>query len=478
MRTPRRPQSSSRRLRSNTADVFEDTRDLLNWQTDFLLRQETDAEFLVQVPAYLQTLREEPRLAIHMQDLDREAAELLSAHEPHDAQMAPGLSRVRDELVQRVPEADDSREAPPSGRVTDVRQWQMTLASFDRVASGELQPGPTSGRGLGRTGWLVEILTAKLESLQHPTQDNFGVLSRSEQNQRPDLDDLALRIGNAARRHEHFVNGVRLAERTSGGLALKRLDALIDTLNPPPALIESPEDIPFHFSDVLCHISSGGHALFLTVYGDPLDRAHTQFVADRVCDLRKDVQRLHDELRRRTGTTASRLALVLRFKHRAEWYDRDRLRGLAEAQGAGTIEDRLTGELVRFLFDQGLSPLTKPMLGSLQPDVFDPSLRPAFYVEAKQYGTNGNPRQTLLRSIAQVHDTAGTMRGDPYGVHEAFVVVFRRGGPRYSLPERLPGDGWTTHLVLVDISPVQESGSRARRQPVNLMVSDFLSDHS
>lgn len=216
----------------------------------------------------------------------------------------------------------------------------------------------------------------------------------------------------------------------------------------------------------------------LSAHGEQLDAAHTQFVADRVRDLRKDVQRLHDDLRRRIGTTASRLALVLRFKHRAEWYDRDRLRKLAEAKGAGTIEDRLTGELVRFLFDQGLSPLTKPMVGSLQPDVLDPSLSPTFYVEAKQYAANGNPRQTLLRSVAQVHDTAGTMRGDPYGVHEAFVVVFRRGGPRYSLPEQLPGDGWTTHLVLVDITPVHESGSRARQQPVNLTVGDFLSDRA
>jgi hypothetical protein len=118
------------------------------------------------------------------------------------------------------------------------------------------------------------------------------------------------------------------------------------------------------------------------------------------------------------------------------------------------------------------------MLGSLQPDVLDPSLSPTFYVEAKQYTASANPRQMLIRSVAQVHDTAGTMRGEPYGVHEAFVVVFRRGGPRYSLPEQLPGDGWTTHLVLVDIAPIRESGSRARGQPVNLTVGDFLAEHS
>lgn len=464
-----------RRLRSDNAHVFEDTRELLGWQTDFLLKQETDPEFLVQVPAYLKTLRSEPRLAIHMADLDREAAILLATHAPHDSQQRPELAQIRDELVHLAPEADDSQEARPIGGGPDMLRWAMTLAAFDLIINGELQPPVTSGFGLGRTGHLVEILQAKLRDLQHPLPTDNKAPS---ENQRPDLDALAVRLGNAARRHEHFANQVRLAERTSAGLALRRLDGVLGALNPAPLQASSPEDLSSQFSSIARHVATGGHALFLSAHGDQLDDAYTQFVADRVRDLRKDVQRLHADLRRRVGTTASRLALVLRFKHRAEWYDRDRLRELAEANGAGTIEDRLTGELVRFLFDQGLSPLTKPMVGSLQPDVLDPSLSPTFYVEAKQYGGSGNPRQTLLRSVAQVHDTAGTMRGQPYGVHEAFVVVFRRGGPRYSLPEQLPGDGWTTHLVLVDIAPVKESGSRAGQQPVNLTVSDFLPGHA
>jgi hypothetical protein len=319
-----------RRARSNTADVFEDTRELLNWQTDFLLRQETDAEFLVQVPAYLQTLRGEPRLAIHMEDLDREAALLLAAHEPHDSQELPELSQIRDELVQRAPEAGDSEEAPPSGGL-DMLRWAMTLAAFDPIVSGELQPASTSGFGLGRTGHLVEMLQAKLQRLQRPLPSDDGAPSSSRQNQRPDLDDLAMRLGNVARRHEHFANHVRLTERTSAGLALKRLDGVLSALNPPPLQASSPEELSSQFrSSVVPHVSTGGHALFLSAHGEQLDDAHTQFVADRVRDLRKDVQRLHADLRRRIGTTASRLALVLRFKHRAEWYDRDRLRELAE----------------------------------------------------------------------------------------------------------------------------------------------------
>lgn len=50
---------------------------------------------------------------------------------------------------------------------------------------------------------------------------------------------------------------------------------------------------------------------------------------------------------------------------------------------SGGPQDRLTGELARYLFDAGLSPLTKPLTGGLQPDLLDPLA--SFYVEAKQY---------------------------------------------------------------------------------------------
>jgi hypothetical protein len=296
----------------------------------------------------------------------------------------------------------------------------------------------------------------------------------SEENQRPDLDELARRLGNIARRNEHFVNRIRLTERTSAGFSLGRLDLVLAAVNPPPALIEAPHDVPMLLNEVFGYITDGSYSLFRTVHGGQL-REDQAYVANRVAELRKDVDRLREELRRRVGTTETRLGLVLRFKHRAEWYDRARLRALADQDSPGTIEDRLTGELVRYLFDAGLSPLTKPMIGSLEPDIFDASLRPAFYVEAKQYGGSGSSRRTVTRAVAQVHDTAGTMRGEPFGLTEAFIVVFRRGGPRYSLPPRLPGDGWTTHLVLVDIAAPDESGSRAAHKPVNLTPADFLS---
>jgi hypothetical protein len=90
----------------------------------------------------------------------------------------------------------------------------------------------------------------------------------------------------------------------------------------------------------------------------------------------------------------------------------------------GGPEDRLPAEFARYLFDQGLSPLSKPMTGGLQPDLLDPAAR--FYVEAKQYDSSA--RGDIVSAVAQVMDTVGRLRGSQYEVDEAFRAVFRRRG--------------------------------------------------
>ena len=97
-----------------------------------------------------------------------------------------------------------------------------------------------------------------------------------------------------------------------------------------------------------------------------------------------------------------------RFKLRCEWHDRERMRAVADDKSlGGGPEDRLTAEFARYLFDQGLSPLSKPMAGGLQPDLLDPAAR--FYVEAKQYDSSA--RRDIVKAVAQVMDTVGRLVG-------------------------------------------------------------------
>jgi hypothetical protein len=190
---------------------------------------------------------------------------------------------------------------------------------------------------------------------------------------------------------------------------------------------------------------------------------------EEIAKLRPVVERIYEGLRLRIGTTRSLIALFNRFRTRCQFHDRERLRDLAK-HPPGSVAGRarqnrrnkpeqiLTEALARYLFDQGLNPLTEVPTAGLRPDVLDPGY---LYVEAKQYGS-GNPRNYLIKGARQVHETMGRLRGSHYQVHEAFYVVFRLGGRHISLPDRIPCGEWTLYPVFIDLAPASESGSRAR----------------
>ena len=215
-----------------------------------------------------------------------------------------------------------------------------------------------------------------------------------------------------------------------------------------------------------------GYSLFKLAWQQRLDAADTTVIDRHVAELRDAVERLREELRRRVGTTRSRLALVHRFKLRCEWHDRDRMLAVAEdGRLSGGPEDRLTAEFARYLFDAGLSPLTKPLAGGLQPDLLDPQA--SFYVEAKQYASS-SARTDIIKAVAQVLDTVGRLRGGPYAVDEAFCIIFRRKGPYYDLPEVLQTETYRLHLVLVDLAPPTRAGRRQRDKPVQVPADEFF----
>jgi hypothetical protein len=259
--------------------------------------------------------------------------------------------------------------------------------------------------------------------------------------------------------------------RTSAGVALLKLEAARDAMQPPLNLID-PDESPLAMgSEMLKLVSSSQYSLLKVADDDRLDNTDRTLVAERVADLRAATERLHEELRRRIGTTRSRLALVYRFKLRCEWHDRDRMVKVAgDPSLGGGPEDRLTAEFARYLFDQGLSPLAKPMTGGLQPDLLDPHAR--FYVEAKQY--EGSARGDIVGAIAQVLDTVGRLRGSQCEVTEAFCIVFRRKGPYYDLPLQLRTETYRLHLVLVDLAAASEAGRRQKEKPVVVTADELL----
>jgi hypothetical protein len=475
--------------------------ELLDRQVDFLLRQTDSAAFLIQVEPFLGALRTEPRLAAYLDDVLQEVVHIVDAMEEVDAELTSELLELRHELVELRPEADDSNLEPPSE--SDSRTFKLqarlsyrgTLAYFDEWAGSEPEPFDADGEG-GLAKTLLGILQNKdtaylheVEAAATAKESEAGVNpedvsaeglppTEGEQNGqgRGPLDAWRRRLGNVQRRYDYAVRLLRLRTRTSAGLALLKLEAVPDELNPPARILDDDEDdgedALSAASDLMRWVSSESYSLFKLAWQERLDAADLRIIDKHVADLRDAAERLREDLRRRIGATRSRLALVNRFKLRCEWHNRERMLAVADDDRLpGGPEDRLTGEFARYLFDAGLSPLTKPLAGGLQPDLLDPLA--SFYVEAKQYATS-SARGEIVKSVAQVLDTVGRLRGGPYAVDEAFCVVFRREGPYYDLPPVLQTETYRLHLVLVDLAPTTEAGRRRRDKPVQIPADEFF----
>jgi hypothetical protein len=363
--------------------------ELLDRQVDFLLRQTDSAAFLIQVEPFLRTLRTEPRLAAYLDDLLVEVVHVVEAMEEVDEELTSELVQLRRELVELRPEADDSSVEPPSesdSRAVKLQarlSYRGTLAYFDEWAGSKPEPFNADGEG-GLAKTLLGILRNKdtaylheVEAAATAKESEAGVNpedvsaegpppTEGEQNGpgRDPLDAWRRRLGNVQRRYDYAVRLLGLRTRTSAGLALLNLDSVPDELNPPARILDDDEDTQSAASDLIRWVSSQSYSLFKLAWQERVDAADLRIIDKRVADLRDAVERLREDLHRRIGATRSRLALVNQFKLRCEWHDRERMLAVADDDRlAGGPEDRLTGEFARYLFDAGLSPLTKAVGG-------------------------------------------------------------------------------------------------------------------
>lgn len=446
---------------------MDDVLSLLQRQFSALHAQETVADFLVSIDPVLRAIAAEPRIAVHLSDLRDEALDHIRVVEALDDELVPVCVELRQRLVELWPFVDDSR-VPLQG---EPLESQFSLAVFDEIAAAAA--APLNYRA-------DEARTPRLLGLLDGNRDTAVSLTPVETESERPLEEQRWLVDfyNLQERWRHGERRLSLTMRVSPGLALMRLERVPVALNPGPRVRTVGEDRRLRLETTLRRaMSTDGH-LYKAVHAG-LDETDQRIVDKHVAELRAGLDRLKLELLRRIGTTRSRRAIIDRFKIRAEWHDAARLRAVADDETLpGGPEDRLTGELARYLFDAGLSPLTKPMTGGLQPDLLDASLRPAFYVEAKQYADGG--RREIVGAVAQVLDTVGRLQGGAYGVTEAFCIIFRRGGARYVLPDTLDAEGYRLVLTVVDIAEADVSGRRQRHKPVAISAQELLagpSDH-
>lgn len=185
--------------------------------------------------------------------------------------------------------------------------------------------------------------------------------------------------------------------------------------------------------------------------------------------LKKNAERLIYGLQNRLRSTASMLELIHRFRARAMWYDKTRLRELAMtlAQGkkVNPVEDKLTRELALYLFDNGLPVLLRADIENVQLDAL--GINTPVLVEAKAY-KDSKQKAAVIAGISQLHAYMTNLEASKLHVEDAFYVVFRLGGPLYDLPTVIETNRFKIYPVMVDIAESKVSG---RKQPKPVMIT-------
>jgi hypothetical protein len=438
--------------------MLDDVVAFLDRRYESLAKREHVRDFLLHLEPFVAALDREPRLRVHLDDMVCDAE---CAHEQFSEVDRTFVARVKAlrAKVPRLPLDDDAEDGS--------REERYGLDTFDRTAEAPL---PTFFDRLRESGdgdkALSEDLVFRLRcrlNYAYPDRDADGEWIAYGDDVRAlynELVDIEADVRHARRR---FSVGLR----TSGTFALAKLRAALRQLNPPRALDETDEQ---SLHDYLTRIVADPKALLSLVHdGRTLVTAEYQQEID--ANVRDVVERVYEELRRRIGSTLSLRSLMLRFKVRAESYDHDALCSIAGDDTIARKEDRLADRLAAFLFDQGLTPLTRPMIGRLSPDIVAPDL----YVEAKQYDDGSTAKKNICKGANQVWDTFNRLRGTPHEVREAYLVVFRRKGPSVVFEqESVHVAGATLHAILVDVAPNEESGSRQKEKPVTITAADLL----
>jgi hypothetical protein len=422
--------------------------DLLERQLAYLERL-SDLEFLFAVGDSLKALEADPELARHMSDLCCEADDL--GRTLREVELDGGIpERTLDRLWD---ELDSGLRDPHHVALVKARtRFRSLLADVEHPVVVPLDPN-AGGEDDSRIGHLVRMVA--------DFDDDSG--ARIIDRMRTSFD------GVREQQEALHLRQLRLT-RTHAGVALLRMRCL--AANHPSGAPEEAASCPRSQERppaLVVRADAGGRSWARLLNGlltgrDELERL--ELAPQLLAALRGAASRLILELSSRIGTVRSRLAMIDRYKARCEWHDRERLFQLAE-EATGARESSLRDELALYLFDNGLNPISEASLGShSRADVFHAAARDSFVLEAKQY-TNGTGLDAALRAaFRQALDTVGNLRGSGYEADEAFVVLFRRGGPRVILPtDPIVADGLSWYLRLINIAPAEADASRNKETP-------------
>jgi hypothetical protein len=413
-------------------------------EQDDLLSNEDLPSLLLGLPAFLEHLGSNVPISEAMADLLRDADKVHGRLAKHDDETIDKLRAIRTEVPA---DPVDSEEHPAQTAGENLRK-------FDAVASSksELHDTPRPDvTDMSTSGKLIRCLAMRIHLTPDPLQT-----------------ELRARLRTVEGEHEYAFRDYAMRLRAQPGFALRRLQLAARQLNPRPGSSLEPDLFDEHHRNIYAYPPE----LRKWWQGERPSNSYEAKAVDAA--IREDVNSVCRGLTRKLQGQRSREALLEAYRLRCEWYD---TRGISELlerlDDERRKEDLLADHLALFLFDAGLRPLTRVMLGRLEPDLFDaPPFQPSFYVEAKQYVDRAGAQKAIEDGPRQIWSTAHRLKAK-FDLREAFLVVYRRGGPLLRFEGPATAQGLVLRPVLVDLAPGNQSGSR-QRDIIDVSVATLL----
>lgn len=421
---------------------------LLDQEETFFLQHSDAPGLLLELAPLLERLRANPTLKDHLDAMERESSEAVTRLRATDDANIERLKVIRADFPI-MPPPEEGSAVWALGDLRDFDRAVEKPSSIGEVSSPDDRDDPGKAK---RVAFMLRVALREDASKPDPTKEM-----------------LHARIKVVEEEQAHAFRDFSVRRRTMAGFSLQRLLFVLNQINPRPEhhggwdeyLADRHRTI-FGEPEILHDMVHGGWHV-----NDEKARRDVERVEQA---LRREVRRVCGDLRRRVGSSRSRVALVNAYALRCSWYDAPAMAELAKKLASKTQkEDPLSDHLARFLFDYGLRPLTRAMVGRLVPDIIDPSPspmstdlgipEPAFYVEAKQFIDKAGARKAVRDGSRQIWSSADRIR-KRYSLDEAFLVVFRRGGPLLRFPDSVTSGTLTVRPVLVDVAGGTSSGSR------------------
>jgi hypothetical protein len=268
------------------------------------LRERDGAEFVQELRHFYDFITSGPAPVVAaLAELREEAAGTERVFEEHDRELIPELVQLRNDLVACVSDIDDSDAPRPAGRGAASMEWAFGLANFDQLATG----GPdlvrvNQGLDTSASGMMLRILEQKLRRVQFTAVSADGKLVPSEENQRPELNELTRRLRNLADRHRHAEQDFTQAVQHHGGFQVMYLDVAVSQLNPAPRRVETDEEEHAWMDETFKRVAAGWYDVQDAAAGRPLKERSRQVVDIHVDKLKPAAERVYEDLRMKLAT--------------------------------------------------------------------------------------------------------------------------------------------------------------------------------